>query len=270
MPKKPFSGKAKKAQLQAKRERKAGGSVGEVSRNLNLLMTVKNDGEEEVTKVEEDLTSSSKSSRYKLKFKVESKKELAESREKSQQKISKVEDQSATTEMYFDSYHDFPVRQTWKEDWSKQRLEMTEQKYFREYVDEIMSKVKDEDSPECYSYFELNLETWRQLWRVIELSDIILMVVDVRFVTATFPPALYHYIVKEKQKHFILVLNKCDLVEPELPAAWKHYLEEKFPELFVVFFTSYPSYNSIRQGDLRYHNNNNLIIMFSLVPEDMV
>ena len=254
MPRKPFSGKAKKAQLQAKRERKAGGSVGELGRNLNILMKVKNDGEEEDTKVEEDQKSTSRSSRYKLKFKVESKKELAESRERSHQKIIKVSDPSATTEMYFDSYHDFPVRQNWEEGWSKQKLEMTEQKYFREYVDKIISQDEDEDSPESYSYFELNLETWRQFWRVIELSDIILMVVDVRFVTATFPPALYHYIVTEKKKHFILVLNKCDLVEPELPAAWKHYLQEKFPELFVVFFTSFPAYNSIRQGDRRNHN----------------
>jgi hypothetical protein len=26
------------------------------------------------------------------------------------------------------------------------------------------------------SYFELNLETWRQLWRVLEKSDLLLMI----------------------------------------------------------------------------------------------
>ena len=30
------------------------------------------------------------------------------------------------------------------------------------------------------SFFELNLETWRQLWRVIEMSDILLVIVDIR------------------------------------------------------------------------------------------
>ena len=242
MPRKPFSGKAKKAQLQVKRERKAGGgAVGEVRRNFSLLKTVENDpADAENCQVEEEMQRTSKASRYGLKFKVESKREMAESRERSQQKICKEENLTASTEMYFDSYHDFPVRQNWEEDWTKQKLEMMEQKYFREYVDNIMN------SEESYSYFELNLETWRQFWRVIELSDVILMVVDVRFVTATFPPALYHYIVKERQKHFILVLNKCDLLSPELPVAWKHYLKEKYPELHVVFFTSYPSYNSVR------------------------
>lgn len=31
------------------------------------------------------------------------------------------------------------------------------------------------------SYYELNLETWRQLWRVLEMSDIILIVSDARY-----------------------------------------------------------------------------------------
>lgn len=31
------------------------------------------------------------------------------------------------------------------------------------------------------SYFELNLETWRQLWRVLEISDIVLVIVDIRY-----------------------------------------------------------------------------------------
>jgi len=30
------------------------------------------------------------------------------------------------------------------------------------------------------SYVELNLETWRQLWRVLEMSDIILLIADIR------------------------------------------------------------------------------------------
>lgn len=30
------------------------------------------------------------------------------------------------------------------------------------------------------SYFELNIETWRQLWRVLEMSDVILLITDIR------------------------------------------------------------------------------------------
>jgi ribosome biogenesis GTPase A len=35
------------------------------------------------------------------------------------------------------------------------------------------------------SYYELNLETWRQLWRVLEMSDIVLVIVDIRYCVST-------------------------------------------------------------------------------------
>lgn len=37
------------------------------------------------------------------------------------------------------------------------------------------------DDQKVLSYFELNLETWRQLWRVLEISDIVLVIVDIRY-----------------------------------------------------------------------------------------
>lgn len=53
---------------------------------------------------------------------------------------------------------------------------------FQEYVNNI---EKTFDVKEL-SYFELNLETWRQLWRVIEMSDIILIIVDIRYAVSWF------------------------------------------------------------------------------------
>ena len=55
--------------------------------------------------------------------------------------------------------------------------DMKENKYFREYINEIEKSFPLSD----LSYFELNLETWRQLWRVLEMSDILLVVIDSRF-----------------------------------------------------------------------------------------
>lgn len=100
------------------------------------------------------------------------------------------------------------------------------------------------------SYFELNLETWRQLWRVLEISDLILVIVDCRMPSLMFPPALYHYVNADLGKQMILVLNKIDLVPPELVLAWKSYFTEKYPDIKIVLFTSYPSYN------LRGHQEN--------------
>jgi hypothetical protein len=36
------------------------------------------------------------------------------------------------------------------------------------------------------SYFEMNLENWRQLWRVLEMSDIILLIADIRYPVSVF------------------------------------------------------------------------------------
>lgn len=41
----------------------------------------------------------------------------------------------------------------------------------------------------------------------------------------------------------ILILNKIDLVPSHVVLAWKCYFEEKYKNLRVILFTSYPSYN---------------------------
>ena len=98
------------------------------------------------------------------------------------------------------------------------------------------------------SYFELNLETWRQLWRVIEMTDILLIIVDIRYPVMMFPPYLYNYVTNELGKEMILVLNKVDLAPAALVVAWQHYFKTKYPKLHILVFTSFPTYN-IRSSD---------------------
>lgn len=84
----------------------------------------------------------------------------------------------------------------------------------------------------------MNLETWRQLWRVLEISDIILLIVDIRFPALHFSPAFYEHCTKNLQKDVILVLNKIDLVENSVVIAWKNYFRNKFPNLHILLFSS--------------------------------
>lgn len=58
-----------------------------------------------------------------------------------------------------------------------------------------------------------------------------------------FPPSLFEYVTKDLSKHMILVLNKIDLVPSHVVLAWKCYFEEKYKNIRVILFTSYPSYN---------------------------
>ena len=73
----------------------------------------------------------------------------------------------------------------------------------------------------------------------------LLLVVDSRFPSAMVPPSL---IVNLAPKPVILVLNKIDLISPELALAWRTYFTEKFSNVKkVTFFTSYPAYNLRKQ-----------------------
>ncbi|XP_074872282.1 guanine nucleotide-binding protein-like 1 isoform X2 [Carettochelys insculpta] len=122
---------------------------------------------------------------------------------------------------------------------SKEQLLAREEKCFREYLEGIYSTYQ----PSQLSYFEHNLETWRQLWRVLEMSDIILLITDIRHPVINFSPALYDFVTKEMRRNLILVLNKIDLAPPALVVAWKHYFQSCFPQVHVVCFTSYPQQN---------------------------
>ena len=264
----PFSGKAKKAQLQSKRERNESkpklfneeninsipfSSTSETGTEENKIVV---NGGKDKTNLLLDLPSSSQSgnksgarrlqndaSRYELRFNQESKKEIAENREKARQPLQSIEDNSdleKTIDEYFPTSLDFPKRPKWDESMSKVTMESGEAKYFRKYVEDIFDKHEKTK----LSFFELNLETWRQLWRVIEKSDILLLVVDARYPAAMFPPSLYEYVMSQN-KHFILVLNKVDLIPGSLAIAWKEYFKKRFPEIHITFFTSCPTYNLV-------------------------
>lgn len=45
-------------------------------------------------------------------------------------------------------------------------------------------------------------------WRVLEISDIIMIIVDIRHPVIHFPPSLYHYVVNEMKRKLVVVFNK--------------------------------------------------------------
>ena len=59
---------------------------------------------------------------------------------------------------------------------SKAKLESRENESLDDFVSDVLR-----DHGDNVGHFELNLETWRQLWRVIEMSDVLLLVVDCRY-----------------------------------------------------------------------------------------
>lgn len=186
--------------------------------------------------------------RYALQFFTETDQEIRDRKEAAQKPFKLLDEEEglvcSVEDMFGESKDshgipvtdvDMPKRPSWSSKMSTQDLNVQEQKYFTNYLNELFSKSHDKP----LSYFELNLETWRQLWRVIEMSDIILLVSDIRHPIFHFPPSLYHHVVDDLGKDMILVLNKIDLVDAGLVIAWRQYLKARFPKLNIIEFASY-------------------------------
>lgn len=76
--------------------------------------------------------------------------------------------------------------------------------------------------------FEKNIDIWRQLWRVIERSDLLLQIVDGRNPFFFYSRDLEKYINEQKgNKEFILLVNKADYLSEEIREHWNKYFKEK-------------------------------------------
>lgn len=141
---------------------------------------------------------------------------------------------------------DMPSRPAWNKSLTKEQLERNEQSYFKNFIDTLLERNNVSDKK--LSYFDLNLETWRQLWRVLEMSEVITIIVDIRHPLFHFPPSLYNYIVKDLKKLVIIVLNKVDLVPASLVIAWQTYIKSQYPEAHLIPFASYAGMKTKSNG----------------------
>lgn len=75
--------------------------------------------------------------------------------------------------------------------------------------------------------FERNLEVWRQLWRVIERSDLVVQIVDARNPLLFRSEDLEDYVKEvDSKKNNLLLVNKADMMTLEQRKAWADYFTE--------------------------------------------
>lgn len=122
--------------------------------------------------------------RYNLKFRKQTPEEIEKRKALHYAPIKLLgeEELELETEFFFPPGLDYPMRPEWKKNMSKQELDRNENKHFRLFCEKLDKDFADKD----LSLYELNLETWRQLWRVTEMSDILLIIVDARFPVSNF------------------------------------------------------------------------------------
>lgn len=74
--------------------------------------------------------------------------------------------------------------------------------------------------------FERNLEVWRQLWRVIERSDLVVQIVDARNPLLFRSEDLERYVKEvDPKKNNLLLVNKADMMTLEQRQLWADYFE---------------------------------------------
>ncbi|WWC72532.1 uncharacterized protein I206_106494 [Kwoniella pini CBS 10737] len=126
-----------------------------------------------------------------------------------------------------------PIRPKFKIGQTKKEVERNEEGYFKKWLintNEIMreyidSQEEDEIWPRGPTWYETNLEVWRQLWRVTESSNILLLLLDSRCPLLHCPPSLRSYLQNLKsQKEIILILTKSDLVDPAALEGWRDWV----------------------------------------------
>ncbi|EKM61304.1 uncharacterized protein PHACADRAFT_134794 [Phanerochaete carnosa HHB-10118-sp] len=149
-----------------------------------------------------------------------------------------------------------PRRPKWRYDMSKKEVEKNEEGLFKKWIDQTdelvntWSEQKPPDSvqtesgesmPSAPTNFERNLEVWRQLWRVTEISQIVLVLLDSRCPLLHYPPSLASYLASPhlSRKRTILVLTKVDIAGAARAQAWTVHLQCQHPHLRVVQVESY-------------------------------
>ena len=119
-----------------------------------------------------------------------------------------------------------PRRPPWDEKTSKGELDEREREAFLEWRRGLAELQEVDDL--LMTPFERNLEVWRQLWRVIERSDLVVQIVDARNPMLFRSEDLENYVKEvDKRKRNLVLVNKADMMTLEQRKAWAEYFVAK-------------------------------------------
>lgn len=119
-----------------------------------------------------------------------------------------------------------PRRPKWTTEMSADELQRMERESFLDWRRNLALLQEDEEI--IMTPYEKNLEFWRQLWRVVERSDVVVQIVDARNPLLFRSDDLEKY-VKEvnPQKMNMILVNKSDLLTEEQREHWAKFFDEQ-------------------------------------------
>lgn len=137
-----------------------------------------------------------------------------------------------------------PRRPKWSAEMSAQDLQTSENLSFLEWR-RGLAMLQEEDGLLLTPY-EKNLEFWRQLWRVVERSDVVVQIVDARNPLLFHSEDLERYVkeVSENKMNMVLV-NKADFLTENQRNIWSKYFESR--NIKVAFFSAVLAQEEIKK-----------------------
>jgi len=110
----------------------------------------------------------------------------------------------------------------------------------------------EEASSSAITPFEKNLEVWRQLWRVVERSDVVVQIVDARNPLLFRCEDLGGYVdeIGKRQrrvKKHVLLLNKADFLPLAARKLWKQYFDKQ--GIPFIFWSAYQAEIDLKEQE---------------------
>ncbi|CAB3407955.1 unnamed protein product [Caenorhabditis bovis] len=125
-----------------------------------------------------------------------------------------------------------PAKELWE---NMEELTKLENETFLQWRSEL-SELQEVDGL-VLTPFERNPDMWRELWRVVEKSDVVVQIVDARNPLLFRSKDLDNYVKEvDPAKQILLLVNKADLLKPEQLIMWKEYFDKE--NINVMFWSA--------------------------------
>lgn len=128
-----------------------------------------------------------------------------------------------------------PRRPKWDSTTTGQDLQATEREEFLEWRRGLAMLQEAEGL--ILTPYEKNLEFWRQLWRVVERSDIVVQIVDARNPLLFRCEDLENYVKEiDSKKINLILINKADFLTDRQRRSWVEYFNSI--DMRIAFFSA--------------------------------
>ncbi|CCK72907.1 ribosome biogenesis GTPase LSG1 KNAG_0M00540 [Huiozyma naganishii CBS 8797] len=143
-----------------------------------------------------------------------------------------------------------PRRPAWDSTTTKFELERAESEAFLEWRRKL-ALLQETNEDLLLTPFERNIEVWKQLWRVVERSDLVVQIVDARDPLLFRSVDLENYVKElDERKENLLLVNKADMLTKKQRIAWAKY--------FILKNISFTFYSALRANQLLDIENGDL------------